>query len=292
MVSMADSFFQTPASKFSRYRAAIQGLFLIAWLGPAGLRMHTVCSPVFHCYACPMASFACPIGVLAQFSALHVMPYLAIGTLVVAGALVGSFFCGWACPFGLMQDLAARVPVPKWDPPYWFTHFRYVVLGGLVLAVPWLFGENHPLFFCRACPAGAIEASVPAMVAQVIAGEALVWPNAVKLGVTLAVLIGMFFIRRPWCLILCPLGAIFGMFNRFSLFSVRFYPQRCLECGKCGAECDYGVNSKVRADDPRCIRCLECVHCGACQIEAAWRRQGSGEAGSLAVDGGKPGRAR
>ncbi len=285
MVSMAESFFHTPASKFSRYRTAIQGLFLVAWLGPLGLRVHTVCAPVFHCYACPLASFACPIGILAQFSALHVMPFLAIGILVVTGALVGSFVCGWACPFGLLQDLAARVPLPKWDPPYWLTHMRYAALVGLVIILPWFFGESHPLFFCRVCPAGALEGSVPMMVTQAAAGQAVAWPNAMKLGVTGAVVLAMFFVRRPWCQILCPLGAIFGLFNRISLFAIRFYPARCVDCGKCGAKCDFGVSSRIRADDPRCIRCMECVHCGACQIEAAWQAKPSALAADLGVEG-------
>lgn len=285
MASMADSFFHTPASRLSRYRTAIQTAFLIAWLGPVGLRAHNVCAPIFHCYACPLASFACPIGIVAQFSALHVVPFLAIGTLVVSGALLGSFVCGWACPFGLFQDIAARVPLPKWEPPYWTTHLRYVVLGGLVVAIPWFFGEAHPLFFCRVCPAGALEASIPTMATQAIGGEAVAWPNAVKLAVAGAMLIGIFFIRRPWCLMLCPLGAIFGLFNRVSLFSVGYDPALCRSCGKCGTRCDFGVSSKIRADDPRCIRCMECVHCGACRLEAAWQRRGAPSANERAEGG-------
>ncbi len=268
---MAQLSFNTPASKLSRHRLWVQSLFLVAWLSPAGLRTHSVCAPVFHCYACPLATFACPIGVLAQFSALHLMPFLALGTLVLAGALAGTALCGWACPFGLLQDLAAKVPTPKWDPPYWMTHLRYAVLAGLVVAVPWFWGEAHPLFFCRVCPAGALEASLPHAASQAFAGAPVVWPNAIKLSVLGAVLGAMFFIRRPWCVLLCPLGAIFGLFNRFSLFSVRFFPERCRDCGRCGDTCDFGVSSKVRADDPRCIRCMECVHCGACEIQPAWR---------------------
>ena len=90
-------------------------------------------------------------------------------------------------------------------------------------------------------------------------------------GVTLAVVVSMFFIRRPWCGALCPLGAIFGLFSRISMFSVRFYPGRCRECGLCDKTCAYGVDSAVRADDPRCIRCLECARCKACEVAPAWK---------------------
>lgn len=259
----------SPPSKLSRHRLAIQAAFAFLWLSP--LRMFGICSPVFHCYACPLAAFACPVGVLAQFSALHAFPFIALGTLGLVGALFGGFVCGWACPFGLLQDLAAKVPTPKFTLPAWTGCFRYVVLAGLVFAVPWLFGETHPLFFCRVCPAGALEVSVPSAVQARLAGLPIIWPNALKLGVTLAVVASMFFIRRPWCGVLCPLGAIFGLFSRISMFTVRFYPERCRECGLCDKTCAYGVDSSVRADDPRCIRCLECARCKACEVVPAWK---------------------
>jgi polyferredoxin len=233
--------------------------------------MFGICSPVFHCYACPLAAFACPIGVLAQFSALHTIPFIALGTLGVVGATVGGFVCGWACPFGLLQDLASRISPARFQLPAWSGYIRYFVLAGLVIAVPWFLGEGHPLFFCRLCPAAVLEVSLPGAIQARLAGQSFIWPNAIKIGVTLAVAGSMFFIRRPWCRVLCPLGAIFGLFSRFSMFTVRFYPGRCRQCGLCPPACAYGVDSAVRADDPRCIRCLECVRCNACHVEPAWK---------------------
>src|SRR5512138_1533217 len=77
----------------ARRRPWVQALFLLVWLDPLLLRMHNVCGPVFHCYSCPLATFACPIGVIANFSALHLIPFAAIGTLVVIGASVGTAVC-------------------------------------------------------------------------------------------------------------------------------------------------------------------------------------------------------
>ena len=115
----------------ARWRWLVQTGFLMAWLDPLVMRMHNVCGPVFHCYSCPLAMFACPIGVLANFSALHVFPFAAVGMLVVLGAAFGSFVCGWACPFGFLQDLIAKVPTPKFTLPLWMGHLRYVVLAGV-----------------------------------------------------------------------------------------------------------------------------------------------------------------
>ncbi len=248
-------------SKLLGGRIWIQASFLLVWLDPLGLRLHTMCSPVFHCYACPLATFACPIGVIAQFSALHVFPFVAIGLLIAVGAVFGTLICGWVCPFGFLQDLAAKVPTPKFDLPKFTAHFRYVMLVGTVLAVPYFFGEQHPLFVCRICPAGALEAAVPNVVSQAIAGQQVVWPNAIKLIILALFLVAIFFMRRPWCRLLCPLGAIFSLFNRVSAFFLRFDANECTHCERCHQLCEYGIEPEKTPNDLRCIRCLECTKC-------------------------------
>jgi ferredoxin-type protein NapH len=249
------------ASKLLGGRLWIQASFLLVWLDPLGVRWHTMCSPVFHCYACPLATFACPIGVIAQFSALHVFPFMAIGLLVAVGAVFGTLICGWVCPFGFLQDLVAKIPTPKFDLPKFAGHFRYVMLIGTVLAVPYFFGEGHPLFVCRICPAGALEAAVPSMVSQAIAGEQVVWPNTVKLVILGLFLLAIFFVRRPWCRLFCPLGAIFSLFNRVSAFFLRFNANECTHCERCHELCKYGIQPEKTPNDLNCIRCLECTKC-------------------------------
>lgn len=240
----------------------VQAGFLLVWLGPLGLRMHNVCGPVFHCYACPLASFACPIGVMAQFSALHVIPFLAIGTVLTVGALFGSLICGWVCPFGLLQDMGAKVPIKKLRIPAWAGYFRYVVLIGTVFAVPWFFGEGHPLFVCRICPAGALEKAMPDVISQAVTGKEIIWPNAVKITIVIVMVVAMFITIRPWCRILCPLGAIFGLLNRFSILSMRLEDHKCTACKRCRTLCVYGLTPDKKPNDDNCLRCLECTRCG------------------------------
>jgi polyferredoxin len=256
-------------ARLRKWRTWVQAAFLLVWLDPLMLRMHSVCGTVFHCYSCPLALFACPVGVVANFSALHVIPFLAFGTLLLVGSLVGSMLCGWACPFGFLQDLLGRVPVPKVRLPAWTGYMRYVVLVGLVLAVPFLWGKEHPLFICSVCPAGAIEAAAPHMVQAAGAGQQIVWPNAIKLVVTVLVLTGAFVTWRPWCRLFCPLGAAYGLMNRASLVMLKFRGDRCIHCGLCRGPCRYGVTPEKRLNDSRCIRCLECTRCGAISLGAA-----------------------
>ena len=249
------------SAKLLGWRMWIQTAFLLVWLDPLGVRMHGMCSPVFHCYACPLATFACPIGALAGFSSLHVMPYALIGMLLVVGGLVGATICGWVCPFGLAQDVAAKVTRPKFNLPVWASYFRYVVLIGAVLAIPYFFGEANPFFICRICPAGAVEAAGPNVVQQAMAAQKIVWPNTLKLTILGVLVIALFLTRRPWCKVLCPLGAIFGLFNRFSVFSMRLDKDKCTDCKLCQKLCEYGIDPHEKPNDPACVRCLECTDC-------------------------------
>jgi ferredoxin-type protein NapH len=275
MVAMAEGKPERSRLRLHRWRLWVQTAFLLVWLDPLMLRLHNVCGTVFHCYSCPLALFACPIGVLANFSALHVIPFLAIGTLLLVGALVGSLFCGWACPFGLLQDLLGRVPLPKVTLPAWAGYGRYAVLAGLVLAVPFFLGKDHPLFICSVCPAGAVEAAGPNMVRAAAAGHDVVWPNAIKIVVTVLILTGAFVAWRPWCRLFCPLGAVYGIMNRASLVMLKFRGDRCIRCGLCKGPCRYGVTPERRLNDSRCIRCLECTRCGAIALGSAASRTGS-----------------
>jgi ferredoxin-type protein NapH len=249
-------------AKLVPLRIWIQTGFLAVWLDPLGLRLHGMCAPVFHCYACPLSTFACPIGVIAQFGAIHTFPFIAVGLLVVFGAVLGTLICGWACPFGFLQDLAAKVPTPKFDPPRWTSHFRYVMLVVTVFAVPYFLGESHLLFICRICPAGGLEAAVPSVVSQAAAGQPIVWPNAVKTTVIALFVVAILFMKRPWCRIFCPLGAIFSLFNRVSVFFLRLDPAKCVNCDRCHRLCQLGLQPQKSPNDSRCVRCLECTRCG------------------------------
>ena len=262
----------------SRWRLAwwrpwVQLTLLLAWLDPMGLRMHFLCGPVFHCHSCLLATFACPIGVLANFSAIQMIPFAAIGMLLALGAVFGSFICGWACPFGFLQDLVARIPTRKFAIPGWLGYVRYIVLVVFVLLIPYVWGEGSSLFFCRLCPAGAIEAALPYTASLAVAGKPLVWPTAAKTIILVVLLVAMLFTWRPWCTVLCPLGAIYSMFNQVSFLFVRFHQEdRCKQCEVCQNLCRDGRRPEHRVDSMLCVRCLECTRCHAVSVETALTR--------------------
>ena len=109
-------------------------------LGAFGLKFKSVCSPGFHCHGCPWASAACPIGVFAYSSAVRTFPALAAGTILGIGALFGRMACGFACPFGLFQELLYKIPSPKIRLPRFTRWGKYAALALLVLIFPFLLG--------------------------------------------------------------------------------------------------------------------------------------------------------
>ncbi|MHC4598163.1 MAG: 4Fe-4S binding protein [Planctomycetota bacterium] len=127
-----------------------------------------VCVPVLHCWSCPTAFMGCPVGAVGKVLAAGAFPYLTVGIMVVAGALLGRIACGWVCPFGLLQDLVFKIPSKvKLRTPQALRWVKYGLLALMVILIPLFFGtasgpdQVSGYFYCNWCPAGTFEASVP-----------------------------------------------------------------------------------------------------------------------------------
>ena len=77
--------------------------------------MKTLCVPGLNCYSCPGALGACPLGALQSTLAdrRFKFAFYAVGFFLLFGAVLGRFVCGFLCPFGLLQDLLYKIPLPK-----------------------------------------------------------------------------------------------------------------------------------------------------------------------------------
>lgn len=224
------------------------------------------CAPGLNCYSCPGAAGACPLGALqnAIASAGNRAPYYILGILLLFGITLGRTICGWLCPAGLVQELLHKIPAPKLGKgriTRILSYIKYVILAVFVVIIPLIYAlRNVPLpAFCKyICPAGTLGGSV-----QLLAHPA----NAEKfsmLGIfftrkwvilMLLVLLSVF-IYRVFCRFICPLGAIYGLFNRFALVGIRVNDDKCIHCGKCVAHCQMDVK---KVCDHECIHCAKCI---------------------------------
>jgi polyferredoxin len=112
-----------------------------------------------------------------------------------------------------------------------------------------------------------LEAGLPYSIQSAVSGNGWLM-SWFKGAILLAFLISAIFIQRAWCRMLCPLGGLLALFNRWSLFHLRFNREKCIECNLCRSRCAMGVKLDQKANAANCIRCLECTTCGA--IEPAF----------------------
>ncbi len=231
-------------------------------LGPL-FQAKWLCLPVLNCHSCPLAAFSCPIGILGHYLSIGIFPVFLIGTLLLFGALLGRAMCGWVCPFGFLQEMLYKIPGPKftlWRP---LRFGKYISLALLVIAVPVIGGLDSPLYFCRLCPAAAIEASLPFAVMQ--GGFTSFWGAVIRFSILGLVILLAISSLRFFCRKLCPIGAITALLNPLSAFALRHDTESCPQCGECTEACPVdvdlqeeprGVIYKAPAD---CILCLECT---------------------------------
>ena len=91
-------------------------------------------------------------------------------------------------------------------------------------------------------------------------------------------------VHRPFCRYLCPLGAFYALFNRFSFFQLRLNESKCVGCKQCEAVCPMAVEVTKDPSSPECIRCGKCkdicpmgaLSCGfSCGVSAEAQKQTS-----------------
>ena len=199
---------------------------------------------------------------------------IVFAVVIVLSVLLGKFFCGWVCPFGLYMDLLSylrktlKIPYRDFSESFnkKFHQLGYVILA-LIIVVSVIFASEaiagaqlvpgteeggfvYQYFsapFCQFCPMKPfcvlLESSVglirPEWISQVTTGdfyELGYYVTSINLILLGIVTVVSFFYRRAWCRI-CPLGALIALFSRFPPFkwvSVLRLNKLEEKCTKCG----------------------------------------------------------
>jgi polyferredoxin len=186
-----------------------------------------------------------------------------IGFLGIIGSLVGRMPCAWVCPFGLLQELLHKIPSGKLEIPKFLIYLKYVFLAFFVVLLPLTitdaFGYGMTWFCKFVCPAGTLEAGIPIMFLQTDLRSLIGILYMNKLVILIIFVILMIPIRRPFCRTVCPLGAIYSLFNKVSIFRMVHHPDKCVLCKQCYTDCPMGVRFYEGANQVDCIRCLKCM---------------------------------
>ncbi len=239
-------------------------------------------------------------GALVLLSTGTIPGAMIFGLIVLAsGFLLGRSFCGWICPMGTMNHLAA-----EWRPglrgkrrinanrtrPYQKT--KYVLLAVVLIAA--LFGSAVGGILDPLCLAtrgvsltflpwiqwilgGILDLAMASNISFVqraadgiygagggvfLAGNGVITAGGFLISLLfVAVLVANRFIPRFWCRGLCPLGALLGLSGRFGILSLNKDSDACDGCGKCQLHCSGAASPKPGEDWQRaeCDLCLNCV---------------------------------
>ena len=287
-----------------KYRRSVQTVSLIltnlyvqGWINGTIYTGQSKMFPVpgLHCYSCPSSVLSCPIGSLQNVlssngflaglasgrpDALIILGLL--GFLLFFGFLAGRFACGWICPFGFLQDMLYRIPSPKIRIPASWRDGKYAFLLIFVILFPLFLrtvpGAGGDPWFCKTiCPSGTLTAGVPLVLHDggrtLQLGFLFDW----KVLVMVLVLLWAIASKRPFCRVVCPLGAIWGVSGKLSLFRMRV-DESCIKCGRCREVCPVDIAIYEEPDSAECIRCGRCLDvCPLDGIHHDTGRNGNGE---------------
>lgn len=231
-------------------------------------KLKNLCVPGLNCYSCPGALGSCPVGAMQAVigSWNFKLAFYVAGFLMFVGALMGRFVCGWLCPFGLIQDLLHKIPFPKkirtFPGDRMLRKLKYVIFLVFVILLPMfvvdLLGQGAPYFCKLICPAGTLEGGLPLVLLNKGMRGAIGWLYGWKNFLLAAILILSVIIYRPFCKYICPLGAVYSLFQPISVFHYQVDKELCTHCGVCAKVCKMQVDPVENPNHPECIRCGQC----------------------------------
>lgn len=246
-------------------------------------KLKNLCVPGMNCYSCPGALGACPIGAMQAVigSWNFKFAFYVAGFLMFVGAIIGRFVCGWLCPFGLIQDLLHKIPFLKKVKTFrgdkLLRKLKYAILLIFVILMPLflvdLLGQGAPYFCKLICPVGTLEGGIPLVLLNKALHNTIGWLYVWKTVILAVTIFVSIVIYRPFCKYICPLGAIYSVFNPVSVFRYWVDKGTCTNCGVCAKICDMGCDPVKNANSLECIRCGKCkkncptgaIHSGFCK---------------------------
>ena len=261
----------------------------------------TIPLPILYPSTVPTAAFLGGFDVIQYRISHAIFPFITLGIFIVIAATLGRTFCGWICPFGLLQDLISYIGYKKVTVSKRAHNFlkqvKYMVLFLTILMVGIvgvLTAQNRGKEFIDALgyfayqpftpfsPSETFFTVIPKIISYIASNpsqlrvildpmllinlievqEPILIFRIVFLGILLTL---MFFIPRFWCRYLCPVGALMATFSsEHSLLTIKRNIVRCIECETCSKVCPMQIPVlKVLKEKGKLMdsECIKCMDC-------------------------------
>ncbi len=219
-----------------------------------------------------------------------------VGILILT-IFLGRVFCSFICPFGTLHHLIGWIrPALKGNrmvqanqkkPSQRIKYFVLIaVLVGAIVGLN-LTGLMDPISFLFRSVALAIvpglgvgvrslfdwmansdiklfnllSYSAEVFVSPIFGYEHKAFQTAWFIGLLFLVILFLNRIQpRFWCRTLCPLGALLGIFSKFSILKLVKYEDKCTQCLRCDRQCQ-GASAPRPGQAWETAECLVCFNC-------------------------------
>ena len=215
---------------------------------------------------------------------------LAVSFFLIIVLTFGRSLCGWACPFGLIQDFITRIRTFLGIASKEFsqsTHenlslIRFALLGLFILLsvsigisaigdatagqvlqgyLPDGIFQTAP--YCAICPTPSLF-----YILKVVTFQApLDINNPVHIIMWLMIgifIVGSFLQPRFFCRYICPTGAMSSPFNKVSLLHLHKDVDKCTKCNVCYTNCPMRIREVLDEDKKERLGDVDCIFCGEC----------------------------
>ncbi|MDR1394895.1 MAG: 4Fe-4S binding protein [Deltaproteobacteria bacterium] len=195
---------------------------------------------------------------------------------VLLTSILGKAWCGWICPFGLIQDwlswlrkkLGVRERLITPAGKKLLGSVKYIFLFLIVTLPPLITAKILPpdfyLPFCSICPGKLLLplfAGETKYLALNLDNAVTFWFSLALIAVTASTLAGVFFKDRLFC-IFCPLLAMIHLLRPLTALRLVKEPGRCPGCGSCRRSCPMDTAAiDQNTAQVQTIECLDCLKC-------------------------------
>jgi len=221
---------------------------------------------------------------------LQLDPLVAIGTIltthtlywpllwalatVVLTIIFGRFFCSWVCPFGSIHHFVGFLGSRKKTTPQkiQLNKYRKAQCIKYFVLIVFLFMAAFPSL-ASSLQTGLLD-PIPLVTRSVNLVLLPILDSSVNFvsvtsrfyvgawlifAIFLAAVLFNLLIPRFYCRFVCPLGALFGIIDRFAIWRIGKNQSECIDCKLCEKSCEGGCEPAGNIRISECVLCFNCL---------------------------------